>query len=484
MPRLALRDVHKRFGTSAALRGASLELEAGEVHALLGQNGAGKTTLVRVLYGLVRPDRGEIRIDDRPVEIRGPAQALALGIGLVHQHFMLVPALSVAENLALGEPGSAWLTRDALRARAEELLERYGLALDPDQPAGRLAVAQQQRLEIVRALARGVKVLVLDEPTAVLAPSEVSDLLALLARLREQGRTVVFISHKLGEITQVCDRVTVLRDGQTVETRAVAGLGAAELGRLMVGEAPPPPGLPVEAPENAPVALRLRNLRAPGLRGIDLEVRSGELVALAGIDGNGQQPLEEVLAGVRRPTGGSLELLAGPLALLPGDRQRTGLVLDLSVEENLALADAANPPPPTAEPFFTSGWLRAETLRRVVEEALTAFGVRARPRDPARALSGGNQQKLCVARALRGRSGVLVAVNPTRGLDLQATAAVRQALRQRARAGAAVLLISSDLEEVLELATRIAVFFRGALAPVEPERRTRERIGERMLGSA
>jgi simple sugar transport system ATP-binding protein len=474
--RVSLRNVHKRFGSTVALRGASLELVAGEIHALLGENGAGKSTLVRVLYGLVHPDQGEIWIEGRRESIQGPRQALALGIGLVHQHFMGVPALSVAENLMLGDAGSARLRRDDVR----EVLERYGLDVDPDLPAERLAVAQMQRLEIIRALVRGVKVLVLDEPTAVLAPSEVTALLSVLARLREEGRTVVFISHKLAEITSLCDRVTVLRHGESVATREVAGLDAAELGRFMVGEALPPPGQPPQI-QLGEAALRLKGVHAEGLRGIELELHSGEVLALAGIDGNGQGPLEEVLAGVRTIQSGSIELRRPPLTLLSGDRQRTGLVLELPVEENLVLAEAAHGGRP---PVFRHGVLRRRELREHAITLIERFGIRAMPELPARVLSGGSQQKLCVARAFCTGAGVLVAVNPTRGLDVAGTAAVREEIRRQVGGGTAVLLISTDLDEVLELGNRIAVLFRGQILPVEATRRGRDEIGRLMLGEA
>ncbi|HTO09689.1 MAG TPA: ATP-binding cassette domain-containing protein [Myxococcota bacterium] len=480
MARVALRDIRKRFGATEALRGASLSLEPGSIHALLGENGAGKTTLVRTLYGSVRPDAGEIRIDDVPVAIDGPRRALALGIALVPQHSMLVPALSVAENLLLGEPGAAWLSRERLHARARELLAGSAQGIDLDARAESLSVGELQRLEIARALARGARVLVLDEPTAVLAPSEVDALLRHLVELRARGMSIVLISHKLEEISAVADQVTVLRAGETVASQALAGMSAAELGRLMVGDALPPAGQPPES-RPGPPALRLLGVTAPGLHGIDLEVEAGEIVALAGIDGNGQQPLEELFAGVRTPEAGALEVLHAPLALLSGDRQRTGLVLELSVAENLVLPEAAQGGAP---PVFHAGLVSPGELAAAAEAAIARFAIRARPSDPARRLSGGNQQKLCVARALRRDPGVLVAVNPTRGLDLAATAAVREELRAQARAAAAVLVISTELDEVLELGQRIFVLFRGRLLPVPDGEHTRAAIGRRMLGEA
>jgi simple sugar transport system ATP-binding protein len=477
VPRVELVDVVKRFGTTLALDGARLDLEPGEVHALLGENGAGKTTLVRILYGLVRPDGGEIRIDGAPVDVPGPEQALARGIGLVHQHSVLVPALTVGENLFLGERSGAWVSRSSLARRARSVLQSHGLALDPLAHARDLSVAQQQRLEIVRALNRGVKVLVLDEPTAVLAPSEVEELLALMARLREAGHTIVFISHKLEEVTAVCDRVTVLRHGRTVATGPVPGLHAGDLARWMVGGDLPSP-VRHETPEPGPPALRLSRLGAGMLRGIDLEVRAGEICAVAGIDGNGQTPLEEVLAGVRPLEEGSLEVLRPPLALIPGDRQRTGLVLGLALDENFALVEAAR----GGGHLFRRGWLRRERLRAETEGAIEHFEIQGTPADPVATLSGGNQQKLLIARALRTPPGVLVAVNPTRGLDVSATAFIRREIVDVVRRGTAVLLVSTDLDEVLELADRIGVLFRGRLTPVEPGRETRARVGELMLG--
>ncbi|MFQ5514919.1 MAG: ABC transporter ATP-binding protein [Myxococcota bacterium] len=472
-----LRGIVKRFGRTEALRGARLEIAPGEIHALLGENGAGKTTLVRVLYGSVRPDAGEVQIDGHPIRVESPRHALALGIGLVHQHSMLVPALSVAENLILGEPGSL---REG-RRRARSQLARYGLALDPDRRAGGLAVGVLQRLEIVRALSRGARLLVLDEPTAVLAPPEVRELLGLLAALRDDGHSVLFISHKLDEVRALCDRVTVLRRGRSVVTRDVSSVTGEELGRLMVGQAPPPPGKPPGVPPG-PVALRLRGVQAGALRGLDLELRAGEVLGLAGVDGNGQASLEALLAGVLHPRVGTLARLREPVAVVPGDRQRTGLVLELSVAENLVLPEAAHG---GGAPLFRYGLLRRHELREHTRATIERFAIQAEPGDPAGTLSGGNQQRLCLSRALARPPTVLVLVNPTRGLDVASAAAVRDQVRDEARRGAAVLLISTDLDEVLELADRIEVLFRGCLRRIEGvPRPSRERIGRLMLGEA
>jgi simple sugar transport system ATP-binding protein len=482
MPRVALRDIHVRFGATRALEGAQLFVEPGEVHALLGENGAGKSTLVRVLYGMVRPMRGRLELDDRRVELRSPRDALARGIGLVPQHSMLVPQLTVAENLALGARGSLWLGRRTLRERAGRLLGEHALEVDPDAAAGTLAVAQQQRLEIVRALARGARVLVLDEPTAVLAPSEVDSLLELIARLARSGTSVVLISHKLDEIMRAAHRVTVLRAGANAGTLDIEDVEPDVLAHWMVGDAAPPKSqVRVAPPEHeGAVLLRIRDLRAPGLESVSLDVRAGEILALAGIDGNGQTPLEEVLAGVRRMTSGTVECRVA-LRVLSGDRQRTGLVLDLRVDENLVLPDAAAGGRP---PVFERGRLSRRALRGLAKELLAPYDVRGAPHAPARALSGGNQQKVCVARALRDAPPVLVAVNPTRGLDMAAAAIVREKLVRRAATGGAVLLISTDLDEVLALGTRIAVMFRGRILASDASPPTRTDLGRMMLGQS
>lgn len=479
MPSVELIDIHKRFGVIQALSGAALELRSGEVHALLGENGAGKTTLTKVLYGLVRPDAGRVVIDGESVSLGGPRDALSRGIALVPQHFMGIPSLSVAENLILGEEDASWLSDARVFGRARDILARHHLDVDPRQPASELGVSQQQRLEITRALERGASLLILDEPTAVLAPSEVADLFELLRVLRSTGCTIVFISHKLDEITELCDRVTVLRSGSTIGRREVVGASVEELFTWMLGETAPlvEERLPIQL--NAEPALRITALRAEGLDEINLEVLRGEVVGIAGIDGNGQGELEEVLAGLRPIQSGECAVEAEPLVVLSGDRQKTGLVLDFSVEENLVLVDAVSG---GKAPIFRRGWISAEERRKNAERAIDRFGIRAEPAAPARSLSGGNQQKLSVARALADTPGVLVAVNPCRGLDQAATAFVRNELLRAARAGAGVLLISTDLDEVRQLASRIYVSFRGRLSPLAAGAGNQE-IGAAMLGA-
>ncbi len=481
MQHVELRNIEKRFGSTHALRSANLELRRGEIHALLGENGAGKTSLVRVLFGMIQPDAGEILLDGMPAQIESPADALDKGIALVHQHSLLVPAFTVAENLLLGDRDAFFLSPSKRDQRAADWLERYGFYLDPKTRVETLSVAKQQRLMIVRALSRQVNLLILDEPTAVLAPSEVEELMRLLDRLRGEGMSVVFISHKMEEISSLCDRVTLLRGGETVLSQPLADLNVRDLAQALLGTDPPPP---LQPPRSTPgeLALRLDDLRAPGLQ-LSLELRRGEILGIAGIDGNGQDVLEEILAGLCVPEKGRLELAAPPVGILPGDRERSGFIAELSLAENLALSHAAEP---HNSPLYRSAlgmhWLLSQKLERATRAAITRHQIKGSARDLAGDLSGGNQQKLCVARALGSNPQVLVAINPTRGLDLKSTRELRNELRAHAEAGGAVLLISTDLDEVLEISTRVEVLFRGALSPLDSAEPSRERIGALMLG--
>jgi ABC-type uncharacterized transport system ATPase subunit len=502
---LVMRSVTKAFGGKLALDRVDLTLKAGEIHGLLGENGAGKSTLMNVLAGVVRPDAGEVVVGERELRPGSPREAATLGIGMVHQHFSHFPALTVAENLSLAAVGGSNIFCRAadLAAGALERAERLGWRFDPETPVWQLSVGQQQRLEIIKVLQRDARWLLFDEPTAVLSPPEVEELFRVLSRLRREGRTVVFISHKLEEVRRLCDRVTVLRQGRKVGERQ-RGVTASELARLMVGEAADgvAPSLlnqttrpaPVVG-DTAPVALSLREVRVRGdrgtqaVRGITLQVRSGEIFGVAGVDGNGQRELAEAVVGLRATESGSIEFGASGetnsdvrprsrVGYIPQDRQHEGLILGMSVRENLALELHAAPELRTGPVIhFSRLWSRTSQLLRT-------FDVRvADDRLPAAALSGGNQQKIVIARALTGERPLLVAVNPTRGLDVRATEAVHAALRAARGHGTAILLISTELDEILKLSDRVGVLYSGQLQGIVPPTTSRTRIGEMMGGA-
>lgn len=471
---LALENIARRFGAVRALDGASLVARDGTVHALLGENGAGKTTLMRVAFGLVRPDAGTICVHGRSVVLSSPAVAIALGIGMVHQHFSSIPALSVAENVALGGHGAYRL--DRVRTRIREICEVVGFALDPDARAGDLSVGAQQRLEIVKALAHGARTLILDEPTAVLAPREAHDLLAMLRRFADGGGTVVLITHKLPEALAAADDVTVLRHGRTVLAEAVTRVDADALARAMIGGAPPA-ALRHERTPSGHVVLSARHLGVRDARGVlrvrdvDLEVRSGEVVGVAGVDGAGQHELLLCLAGRETPAYGRVE--APPLVgFVPEDRHRDALVLDFDVAENVALRGAGR----------ARGRLDWPRIRARTADMLTDYGVRTPSAEtPVSALSGGNQQRLVLARELAGSPAALILENPTRGLDIAATHDVHARLLQARARGAAVVAYSSDLDEVLALADRLVVMFEGRAREVALDR---DAAGRAMVGAA
>ncbi len=469
-PVVELTGITKRFGDLVANDRIELSLRRGEIHALLGENGAGKTTLMRILYGLTAPDAGEIRIDGRAVTIRSPKDAIAAGIGMVTQHFALVRPMTVAENLTLGRGRGVKLDLRRAEAAAREASERFGIRVRPDARVGDLSVGEQQRVEVLKALARDCRVLILDEPTAVLVPQEVDALFATLRRLAEGGMTVVFISHKLGEVLSITDRVTVLRRGRVAGTAETPDVGERTLAEMMVGR----PTIGVTRRDKASRGrgvLRVDGLAAagahglPALRDVSLEVAAGEIVGVAGVSGNGQTELVEVLSGTRRPTGGSIEVdgrrLGGrgvPEALGAGigriaEDRHASVVGDLSVAYNLVLE--------RLDDFRRGGRLDQRAIRAHAQELIERFGIRARPDDPVRTLSGGNIQKVLLARVLSREPKVLVVSQPTRGLDVGATEYVRsQLLAQRAR-GAAILLVSEDLDELLTLADRLIVLYEG-----------------------
>jgi ABC-type uncharacterized transport system ATPase subunit len=475
---IEMRGVTKRFPGVVANDGVDLSIEQGEIHGLLGENGAGKTTLMNVLYGLYAPDAGEILVHGEAVHFASPHDAIARGIGMVHQHFMLIPVFTVAENLVLG----AELTRGPLldmasaEARVRDLSSRYSLKVDPLARVQDLPVGIQQRVEILKALYRNAEILILDEPTAVLTPQEVGELYTILRALRDQGHTIIFITHKLREVLTICDRVTVLRDGKVVGTRNAGDVTEAALARMMVGR---DVLLHVEKPPVAPgpPVLQVRELRARNNRGlvavdgISFDVRAGEIVGIAGVEGNGQSELAEVLTGLRRAEAGRVliggqdltnrspgELFRAGVAHIPEDRHQRGLVLDFSLLENLLLGFQDTPP------YARGLELDYDVARRTAKRLLADFDVRAPSSEtPARALSGGNQQKVILAREFERQPKLLIAVQPTRGLDVGATEFVRQQLVRQRSQGKAVLLISSELSEIMDLSDRIIVMYEGRI---------------------
>jgi simple sugar transport system ATP-binding protein len=486
-PALELTGIHRRFGSVHALRGADFRLLPGELHALLGENGAGKTTLMQIAAGLLRPDSGEVRVGGIAWPGLSPRAARHLGIGMVHQHFTSVPAFTVAENVALA---AGWpIVPGPLREQVRELGDRVGLPLDPDARVERLSVGLRQRLEIVKALAADARILLLDEPTAVLAPAEVEDLLRVIRRFTASGRAAVLITHKLDEALAAADRVTVLRRGQVVLAGPVAGQDAAPLAAAMLGDAVPDDSPELPGTSVPPIAERRPLVRVESLdvardgglgialRGASLAVGPGDIVGVAAVEGNGQRELLRAVAGRIHPLRGLREV-AEPVAFIPEDRSTEGLIPGMTLTENVVLGSSGSDP-----------WIRGRRIDWREAQARTAmlleeYSVAAPgPGVPAAALSGGNQQRLVVARELSRRPRVVVAENPTRGLDIRATAAIHARLRRAASEGAAVLFHSSDLDEVLELATRVVVASRGVLIEPPPDA-SRETIGGLMLAGS
>jgi simple sugar transport system ATP-binding protein len=495
---LELRGVTKRFPGIVANDDVSFDLRKGEVHALLGENGAGKSTLMNVVYGLYRPDEGEIRINGKPVEIGSTRAAIENGVGMVHQHFMLIPVMTVAENIVLAtEPvqGGILLDYAAAEKRVREISTRFGLAVDPRARVEDITVGQQQRVEILKALYRGADILVLDEPTAVLTPQEAQELFAILRSLVEQGKSIIFISHKLNEVLEIADRVTVLRRGKKVETLPAAGATEAQLARLMVGREVL---LRVEkgASEAGEPLLQLEDVWVKDdrglekVRGVSLEVRGGEIVGIAGVDGNGQTELIDAITGLLHPSAGRIvvggedvtgespkESLDAGLGHIPEDRQRRGLVLDFSLAENLALHDYDSPP----ESRF--GWLFPKRLIERAAVLLREFDVRGGgPQTRAGGLSGGNQQKVILAREIDRNPKVLIAAQPTRGLDVGAIEFVHRRLVGERDQGRAILLVSLELEEVLSLSDRILVMYEGEIVGEFDPGVSEEELGVAMTG--
>ncbi|HEX6988948.1 MAG TPA: ABC transporter ATP-binding protein [Bacillota bacterium] len=493
--------VTKRFPGVVANDQVSFAVRRGEIHAVVGENGAGKSTLMKILAGLYVPDEGEVRLRGRTVVLRGPRHAAELGIGMVHQHFMLIPRFTVTENVVLGtEPGgAARLDLRAGRRRVLELSQRYQLEIDPDAPVSRLSVGQRQRVEILKVLYRGAEILILDEPTAVLVPQEVEELFRHLRELRRQGKTVLFISHKLDEVLAVADRITVLRRGRVEGTLDAAQATKARLAEMMVGR---PVVFQLDRPASprpaggADALLSLEDVtctdgRRAVLRGVSLAVRPGEIYAIAGVEGNGQAELAETIIGLRRPDQGRVRLLdadvtdwsvarrrSAGLAVIPEDRHRQALVLPMMIWENALLGRHR-------DPAWRRGLLyRPAVIRGRVGREVGDYDVRTPSLEtPAGSLSGGNQQKLVLARELSRRPRVILAAQPTRGLDVGAIEFVwRELLEAARRDGVGVLLISADLEEIMALADRIGVLARGRLVgELDRDRATVEELGRLML---
>ena len=492
-----MRDVVKRFPGVVANDGVNLVVEAGEIHALLGENGAGKSTLMNLLFGLHSPDEGHIEVHGQPVHFHSTRDAVNAGLGMVHQHFMLIPRFTVAENVILGNEGpGAMLDRDAAEQRVAEIARSYGLNVDPHANLGDLPVGMQQRVEILRALYQGSKILILDEPTALLTPQEVEDLYLILRRLKADGTTIIFITHKLREVATVSDRVTVIRRGKTIGTRITSETTPRELAELMVGRqvllrVDRPPASPGETILEGTNLVCMGAHHAKTLDITSIKLRRGEILGVCGIEGNGQSELIEVLSGLRTPDSGALTIKGrnvigedptgfrrAGVAYIPEDRHGRGLVLDFPLWENVLLGNTQR------RGFVNNGMVNAHWIRNLTTRLMQQFDVRApSATTPARSLSGGNQQKLIIARELHRDPDIVLAIQPTRGLDVGAIEFVHRSLVDVRDKGKAVLLLSFDLDEIMDLSDRIVVLWEGRITgEFDGASATRSQLGLLMGG--
>ena len=495
-----MRDIVKMFGSFKANDGINLKVYKGEIHAILGENGAGKSTLMNVLYGLLQPTSGQIFINGKPVHIDSPNKAIELGIGMVHQHFMLVQPFTVTENIILGsEPMKSMGRVDmkAARAKVAEISERYGLNVNPDAKIEDISVGMQQRAEILKVLYRGAEILILDEPTSSLTPQEILELVEIMHNLTREGKSIILITHKLKEIKESAESCTIIRQGRYIDTVRVADVTEHDLASMMVGRNVE---FTVEKADIQPgeVALKVEDLHAKDyrdveiVRGLNLQVRRGEIVGIAGIDGNGQTELVEVLTGLRKATGGKImmdghdaynktprELFDMGISSIPADRQKHGLVLDYPVEDNLILQNVDE------QPFSKRGALRRKPIREHAQKLIDKFDIRPRGCETRKAgeLSGGNQQKVIIAREVTNDKDLLIAVNPTRGLDVGAIEYVHRYIVEQRNKGKAVLLVSFELDEIMSLSDRIDVIFEGKIVHSIPGHEANEKtLGLMMAG--
>jgi len=493
-----MQDITKRFPGVLANDNVDFDVKACEVHALLGENGAGKSTLMKILYGLYHQDNGDIFINDELVKINSPTAAIKLGIGMIHQHFMLVPTLSVTENVALGLPSSRGPMTDLERVsnRIIELADMYGLKIDPKAYIWQLSVGQQQRVEIIKALYRGADLLILDEPTAVLTPQEVDELFVVMRQMVADGYALIFISHKLHEVIEISHMVTVLRNGQKIGTRPTSEVDKSELAKWMVGHSIDFITT-TEQIQEGDVRLSLKNVNyesdrgAKGLVDVNLELHSGEILGLAGVSGNGQRDLSEVIAGLRKPKSGKIflegddvtdcnthELTIKMLSYIPEERMHDGVIKEFTVAENMILREHDQPK------FSEKGFLKLKSIENHTKQLIDRFQIKTPSHKTlVKSLSGGNIQKIVLARELSRKPRTIVAAQPTRGLDIGAAEYVREQLILQRNEGTAVLLISEDLDEIFALSDRIAVIYEGKIMGVlSRAEATKEKVGLLMAG--